>query len=64
MRQKKVYYLWVEYLQCKLSFFFFLAIVNTWIRFLAGQGAKEWAQARGHVIVEEEDLIDRKRQLI
>ncbi|KAG2196038.1 hypothetical protein INT47_005374, partial [Mucor saturninus] len=26
--------------------------------FLAGKGAKDWAQERGHVIVEEEDLID------
>ncbi len=30
-------------------------------RLLVGQGAKEWAKERDQVIVEDKDLIERKR---
>lgn len=33
-------------------------------RFLAGQGAKEWAKSRGNIIIEDQDLIERKYRTV
>jgi hypothetical protein len=61
---KKDCYPWEEYRQCKIwlngdieaekLIFVYMS------RLLTGEGAKEWAKSRGHVIVKDEDLIECK----